>query len=332
MDSLKKLSRDTRRILAAVALVSTLLLLAVLLFPSHVTDVTAATRVCGVCLATVLMLGLILPRLKEAGRSLLLAAGVLFVTGQLFNASAFVQHLLVPGWKDAELLALDRVLFGGELSERLQGITHPVLTEWLMAAYVLYVPMLPFTAWLCRRYGGTTAMERYLLHLVYVYLACDVGFILYPVASQRYFGSAIYTVPLEGGYFTAAGEWMRSTLHFPGGSLPSPHCAAGAVRLAHLIINKRSFGMIFAPLLASIFPATVYLRYHYVWDGLAGITLAGLILSPLLAEKISRTERGGRTIVPRVWCDARLGLIRRKSRGENNTTETMYGSSSVVQH
>ena len=327
MYSLTKLSRDTRRILAAVAFFSGMLLLVVVLFPTRVTDAAAAARTCGVCLSAVLLLVFILPRLPEAGRSRLLAAGVLFVTGQMFNASAYVQHILVPGWRDAELLALDTALFGGELSELVQGITHPVLTEWLMAAYVLYVPMLPLTAWLVRRYGGTAAMEKYLLHLVLVYLLCDVGFILYPVASQMYFGAAVYTVPLAGGYFTAAGEWMRSTLHFPGGSLPSPHCAAGAVMLAHLWRNKRSAGLICTPLLVSIFPATVYLRYHYVWDGLAGIALAGLVLYPLLAETFGRKVRGALRFRA---CGVRLRWINRSERGEHTDAASMYPSSSVV--
>ena len=86
-------------------------------------------------------------------------------------------------------------------------------------------------------------------------------------------------MPLRGGPFTALAEFMRSNLHFAGGSLPSPHCAAGTVMLVTLFRSHRGWAWATAPLLVCILPATVYGRFHYLSDGLAGIAVAVLVLS-----------------------------------------------------
>ena len=279
MANSRELSFHIRALLVIAAVFPVLLLLTAALFPGGVVQPGMLVRNCGMALGAALLLILLVPRVGAGRCAALLTVGVIWIISLLFDASASVQHLFVTGWKDAELVALDRVLFGEELSVAMQRIVHPALTEWLMASYVLYVPLLPFTAWICFRFGGSAALEEFLLNLLTVNVLCGIGFILYPVASQMYYASPPYTVPLEGGLFTTAAEWMRTNVHYPGGSLPSPHCAAGTVMLVHLLRNRRWLGYTFAPLLASIPFATVYGRFHYVWDGVAGVILGLSVLA-----------------------------------------------------
>lgn len=250
---------------------------AALLFPSRVENPQSMLLSCGIALAGVLLVVVASHRLPAAWRALQRAVGTIALVAFLFSAISGVQHLIFSGWFDAQVIRFETAVTGIELSLWMERFTHPVLTEWMMASYVLYVPLIPFTAWASWRYGGEPAMYRFLFALLGANVLCDIGFVLYPVASQMYFNPGQYSVPLSGGPFTAVGEWMRATQHFPGGSLPSPHCAAGTVMLVTLLRVHRGWGLAALPFLVSILPSTVYGRYHYVSDCLAGI-LVGLLM------------------------------------------------------
>jgi hypothetical protein len=253
------------------------LIAAALLFPSRIDDARSLLLSCGVALGGVLAIVVVSHRLPAAWRALLRAIGTIALVSFLFSAISGVQHLVFSGWFDAQVIRFETAFTGIELSLWMERFTHAVLTEWMMASYVLYLPLIPFTAWASWRYGGELVMYRYLFALLGANVLCDIGFVLYPVASQMYFNPGQYSVPLSGGPFTAVGEWMRATQHFPGGSLPSPHCAAGTVMLVTLLRVHRGWGLAALPFLVSILPSTVYGRYHYISDCFAGI-LVGLLM------------------------------------------------------
>jgi len=121
-------------------------------------------------------------------------------------------------------------------------------------------------------------MYAYLFSLLAVNLLCDLGFVLYPVASQMFIDPEQYTMPLTGGVFTDAANWIRANEHYPGGSFPSPHNAAGTVMFMFLWHTHRRWTAVMAPLLLSIPLATVYGRFHYMSDALVGITMALIVV------------------------------------------------------
>jgi hypothetical protein len=284
----------TYRALAALALAVPLVLaLLALAVPGRVSDPVRLVQSSAIAALLVLLVVVISPRLPRHPRALLRAAGSLWLGSWAFSAAAQVQHLLVDGWMDAQLIAFETRFTGRELSLLLEDVTVPVLTEWFMASYVLYVPLLPVTAVVAYRYRGEEALYTYLLVLLAAYVLCYAGFALYPVASQMYFMPHAYTVPLRGGPFTALAEFMRGNLHYAGGSLPSPHCAAGTVMLVTMFRSHRGWAWATAPLLVCILPATVYGRFHYLSDGLAGIAVAVLVLSIHRACRAHRTRTAG---------------------------------------
>ncbi len=254
----------------AVAVLLFLMLLAAL-FPGRIEDAPALLRSCGAALALVLLAVAVTPGLPERWRIALRAGGVIALISFLFGAISGVQHLLCSGWFDDALITFETVFTGRESSHLLEPFIHPVLTEWLMLSYVIYIPLLPFTAWVCYRYAGERAVYEYLFALLGANLLCDAGFVLYPIASQLFFDPAQYDTALDGGPFTAIAEWIRANQHYPGGSFPSPHNAAGTVMLLTLWRHRRAWCLTFLPLLLSIPLATVYGRFHYISDGIVGI-------------------------------------------------------------
>jgi membrane-associated phospholipid phosphatase len=195
----------------------------------------------------------------------------------LFQAIAPLQHIIHPQWLDLKVIALETAIFGNELSLILEQYTFPILTEWMMFAYVIYVPLVPAVAFICYFSGGFNAAEDYLFALVISYAFCFIGFVLFPVATPLFFMPEAYQVPLDGWLFTWMGEWIRENQHNPGGGLPSPHTAASTIMLLFMFKYNRSVFYVLLPIIVTLYISTAYARYHYITDAVLGIMTAFIV-------------------------------------------------------
>jgi membrane-associated phospholipid phosphatase len=280
----------------SVALLSyaAILLFALALSPGRVQLPSTTARTLALAPLIYLALNWAARRVKSlALMSTLEVVAVLFFCGILFGQSLQFQQLLHTYWFDDEVIAMELKLFGVEGSLGFQPYVTPVLTEWMMFAYVIYFPLLPVVAWLSFCAGGPDRVRQYLFALVCAWLICYVGFILYPVASPLFWYPEKFTIPLEGGPFTWLGEWGRAHLHQKGGALPSPHCAAGTMILVFAWRYKRWLGIVLTPVILSLYVSTVYGRYHYTSDAITGIATAMvvLLLAPRLLDIVDRRRR-----------------------------------------
>ena len=203
-----------------------------------------------------------------------ITAGVTLLLSYLYQAIAPFQHVLVRGWLDGLLITWERGVTGTECTLALQSIACRWITEWMMFAYVAYVPLLPVTSLLCCRTGGAAAAREFLLALAATNTACFALFLVIPVAGPLFYQPEAYSVPLTGGFFTWCAGLLHASAHYPGGSLPSPHCASTTVMLVMLYRHNRRAFAVALPTLLSIYLSTVYGRYHYAWDSAAGILMA----------------------------------------------------------
>jgi membrane-associated phospholipid phosphatase len=96
-----------------------------------------------------------------------------------------------------------------------------------------------------------------------------------------------YTVPLNGYLFTWLGEWVRTSLQFPGGSIPSPHCAAATVMWAMAYRYHRPAFWLLLPMVSSLYVSTFYGRYHYVSDAVLGIATG--VVAAKMAPALTRS-------------------------------------------
>ncbi len=234
---------------------------------------------------------LISPRLRRPWRATIRAAAAIALSSYLFSAVSGLQHMLMDGWNDQALIAFETMFTGEELSHILERITTPALTEWLMASYVIYIPLMPITAWVVYRYAGEKQLYAYLFSMIAVNILCDLGFVLYPIASQLFFDPHQYSIPLTGGFFTDLAEWVRANEHYPGGSFPSPHNAVGTVMFVFLWRSHRNWAVAMTPFLLSIPMATVYGRFHYVSDAIVGIALSVSVLYFVLQTRPATARR-----------------------------------------
>jgi membrane-associated phospholipid phosphatase len=212
---------------------------------------------------------------------------VVLAYAYLFGAVDKLQMIFHNRWFDDDILAFEQMLFGVQVNVWLQRMYSAPLTEWMMFSYVVYIPLYPVLCGIIYMRHGERAMEDYFFTLGLTNILCDIGFILFPVASPMYHSVRnSFTVPLDGYFFTCLGELIRAHLHFAGGSIPSPHTAAATIMWAMAYRYHRTLFWILSPVVLTLYCSTFYCRYHYITDAVAGILTAFLALAaaPLLIK------------------------------------------------
>jgi membrane-associated phospholipid phosphatase len=227
-------------------------------------------------------------RLEEgSGKFFIRMAAVMTAYAYLFGCVDRLQLILHGRWLDETVLRMEHSVFGVQPTLWLERFISKPLTEWLMFAYVVYFPMVLTVCALIYRLRGRLALEDCFFTLGLSNILCDLGFILFPVAGPVPFMGGQFTVPLRGAVWTWCGEAIRHHAHFPGGSIPSPHCANATVMWIMAYRYVRPAFWILLPIVPSLYVSTVYCRYHYVTDAAAGAAAAFLAvaLAPALMRK-----------------------------------------------
>ena len=206
--------------------------------------------------------------------------------GYLFLAVDKLQLIVHGRFLDEVVMRAEEAVFGGQPTLWLEPFTKPAVTEWMMFAYLFYFPMYPILCAIIYFQHGEAAMEDCFVTLGLANVLCDLGFILFPVAGPMAALGDRYTVPLHGYVFTWLGEWVRTSLQFPGGSIPSPHCAAATVMWAMAYRYHRAAFWLLLPVVLSLYVSTFYGRFHYVSDAVLGIATA--VVASKLAPVLTR--------------------------------------------
>jgi len=226
-------------------------------------------------------------------RFVLRTAAVQLTFLQVYKAANELQLVFLP-WQDDRILAWEQAVFGFQPVVAVQKIYSVPLSEWMFFVYVFYIVIYPVLGAIIFFKRGEEANEDYLFQLGLVNLVCGLGFILFPVASPMHWEKvrALLTEPLTGGVFGVIAEWIRANIHQAGGSIPSPHCAVATVMwFMSLKYTRRGF-LWLAPIILSLYASTVYGRFHYLADMIAGIAAGVFVI--LIAPSIERAWEGRR--------------------------------------
>jgi membrane-associated phospholipid phosphatase len=182
--------------------------------------------------------------------------------------------LVNPNEYDALVMALDRHLFmGHDPAALLECIMHPLLTEVLQLVYASFY-FLPLS--LCVMLYLRDSREEFHLAastiLMGFYLSY-LGYYVMPVAGPRFFMEQ--GRELEG---LLTFGFVRQTLASLEGRMldcmPSGHALVSVLTTLLAFRHARSFAPVALCWTAALIFSTVYLRYHYVLDLLAGFVLA----------------------------------------------------------
>jgi len=204
-------------------------------------------------------------------------------------------HLLVTRDRDLQLIGLDQKLFGCQASVAIQRIVSPPLTAWMQFAYAFHLWNIPLVACFIYLWRPRSRFREMMSGLIAVSFFGLLGYLLVPAIGPLYTLHNQYTVPLVQPLAVFSQQiGFLDLAKIRRDCFPSLHVAISFVVWLYAWRNSKRLAWILAPLVLSLWVSTVYLRYHYLID-----CVAGFILAPLcfwLANELSR--RCGEVALP----------------------------------
>ncbi len=203
--------------------------------------------------------------------------------------------LITAAWRgkdrDLWLANLDYRFWRVHPTVWLERIYSPVLTEYLQLVYTLFIPAVLFVAFLLWRKRNYAGFQYYSFLIALGFLASYIGYLIVPARGPRFILKDLQHTPLQGLWLfrnmQAALDTLESAHYdcFPSGHTELTILAWWSSRL----VSQTVFRVYFAYTLSIIF-ATVYLRYHYTVDLLAGAVLATalIVFAPVLYKYLSK--------------------------------------------
>jgi membrane-associated phospholipid phosphatase len=185
-------------------------------------------------------------------------------------------HAIFHEWFDRWLILFDYNFGGAHPAAWLSRFANPGLNDFMQLSYMtyfLYLVILPAILYLQGRRAEfwtvmvATAIAHYSVYVIAV---------LFPVESPYFARASLHLAPLEGGAATTTIEFIERFGRVHGAAFPSAHVAGSVVALLAARRYKPWLFWICFPFFLSMCVATVYGRYHYIADVLAG-TVVGAI-------------------------------------------------------
>lgn len=189
---------------------------------------------------------------------------------------------LVPGVnpKDIDhlLIRADYILFGAYPTVWLERFINPFLTGLLQLAYTSYYFLPLILGVTVKLKGKTIEFDNGLFYILLCFYLSYVGYILFPALGPRYVMEHLQSSQLEGFLFERIDGILNSVEGIKRDAFPSGHTAV-TLTVIHLAYRyERRLFYIFIPVTVLLLFATVYCRYHYVVDVLAGIGLYAITM------------------------------------------------------
>ena len=115
---------------------------------------------------------------------------------------------------------------------------------------------------------------RFVSGFAILYAVSFLGYLYVPAKGPVVYYAGDFTVTLAGGMFHQIVLKSIDAAGGPHGAFPSLHVGAAAYACLFDLRYNRLRGATYVPLLVLIVMATIVLRYHYVIDLIAGLSLA----------------------------------------------------------
>jgi hypothetical protein len=228
------------------------------------------------------------------------------VIGTLLSSFFQLREILpaVSPWTDdARIYAFDLQVFGFEPSVVFDQYVRPETTEWFAFFYFLYflilsVHVLPMVYW----QRDTHLLSRFSTGLLLIFCSAHVVYMIVPGFGPYWYLNGTFHHELQGGTFW---RLVREAVEAGGAQkdiFPSLHTAVPTY-FAIFSFRHRSllplkyWWPVIAFVATQIIIATMFLRWHYLIDVVAGVALA--TAAALFGQLLADWERAKR---------ARLGL------------------------
>ncbi len=192
----------------------------------------------------------------------------------LFNTLEPLIQALRGGPKDEWLIAADRALFGVDVTVWAQRLVRPWRSDIFYTFYSTYYFIALTLGLVLWRRSRPTAL-RFVFTLMVVYYVSWTGYFIIPALGPRFAQASQYTVSLTT---TPVARAINDTIDAMEKTkfdvFPSGHTMISVAVLLVAWKRARDVFWVLLPIATVLVISTVYCRYHYVIDVIAGTTLA----------------------------------------------------------
>ena len=180
------------------------------------------------------------------------------------------------GWgADAFFAKIDKLLFLGNSPslwiERFAGFGA---TEFFSFIYGFFIPYLYLSIIISCIGRPGNERQIFLNGLAVTYTVSFLGYLFTPAYGPVIFFRDQFSSSLSGGFFHSIVLDSIKNCGGPHGAFPSLHVGASSFVCLFDLKYSRLRGLTYLPLVILIIIATVFLRYHYVIDTVAGVSIA----------------------------------------------------------
>lgn len=217
------------------------------------------------------------------------------LTPLLYTELELLNQLYVQGYMDSLVQGWEEAAFGAQLSV-LWAERQPWrwLSELMHLGYFSYYLLIPVSAVVVYRRGGQGELHRFTMITGLAFFVCYVIFVVFPVTGPRYLYEQLEGTPARALLFDAVHAVAQGGSS-KGTAFPSSHVAATvAAWLACRRVARRWY-WIAAPFVLLLTLGTVYGRFHYAVDAVAGVVVAlgAWKLAPVLTRWAAPGGRAG---------------------------------------
>lgn len=214
----------------------------------------------------------------------------------IFDSLEKIVHYINPRDIDPLLIKLDYMLFKGYPTVFMENISNALLTDILQLAYSSYY-FLPVTLGVMLfMKKKDVEFDRSIFLIMFCFYLSYLGYMLTPALGPRYAMNHLQNTEIRGLFIAGPLQELLNRLEgIKRDAFPSGHTGIALTVLYLAFRFEKKLFFIFLPFVLGLIFSTVYLRYHYAVDVIAGVILflitiaVGEILYKYHTKNIKRT-------------------------------------------
>ena len=212
----------------------------------------------------------------------------------LYRETASLNQMLHRGYLDHVFYRLDEQIFGGQPSFAFMAMfPSRIVSELFYAAYFSYYLMISGVG-IALFLRARAQFDHYISVTSFVFYACYLIYIFLPVVGPRIYYPELSHITLpsdqmpavvppfpptvQEGIFYRIMEVIYEHFESPGAAFPSSHVAIAIVTVYFSFLYLRRIRWLHLIVAVLLCLATVYCRYHFAIDVVAGMLMAAATL------------------------------------------------------
>ena len=212
-----------------------------------------------------------------------------------FSETGWLNRMFFTTYLDPVVIGWDQAIFGCQPSVLfMEKVPWLAVSEVFYASYFSYYIMISGVG-IFLYLKDLRQFFHYVSVVSFVFYLCYLIYIVVPVIGPRMFFHDIagYTVPAEiqalaptdeypeavqRGVFFGIMSWIYKVFEAPGAAIPSSHVAVATTTVFFSFQYVRRIRFLHLGIAILLCLSTIYCRYHYVADVLAGLVTATVLI------------------------------------------------------